>query len=67
MTTAVTAAMAAMAVGHGRTGDMADTAAGEAAMAAPPRAMEGAMANGAPARGGNLRPTHETAIALSHR
>ena len=65
MTTAATGAMAA-AVDHDQTGDMADTATGEVAVA-PPGAMEGAMADGAPAPGCHLRPTHETAVVLSHR
>ena len=52
MTTAATETMTA-AMDHGRTGDMADTATGEAAMG-PPGTMEDAMADGALAPGDHL-------------
>ena len=51
----------------GQSGDMTDTTTGEAAMAAPLGTMEDEMADGALGLGDHLRPTHGTAIALSHR
>ena len=57
--------MTTAAMDHDRTGDMADTTTGEAGVA-PPGTMEDAMAAGA-LTGDHLRPTHGTAIVLSHR
>ena len=65
-TTAATETMTA-AVDRGRTGDMTNTTTGDADMAAPPGTMKDERADGAQALGDHLRPTHGTAIALSHK
>ena len=71
MTTVAIETMTA-AMAHGRTGEMADTATGEAAALPAAGTVEDVMAAGAreiprATPGGRHQPTHGTAIVLSHR